>query len=262
VSFGKPFILLLILAAATPALAAAGPAPEKTAPPARLFTEAGEAYDAGDFHRAIEAYEELIRNGYGEGVVYYNLGNAYFRDGDLARAVINYRRARRLMPRDAELQENLDYCRTLVIDEVKTAAAPGPVQYIIQPLKSYSLNELSAGASALFIVAMLAALAAILTAAPRVKVYFKRISWLFLAASLVLGAGTGYIIHGEKQTPPAVVLEDRLEVLAGPGDTFSAMFVLHKGAETTILRSRGEWKQILFPSAGRGWVHKSAIEKI
>ena len=73
------------------------------APPAQAdadatFTRANADYAAGKFPSAIEGYESLVKSGQWNPSLFYNLGNAYFRTGDLGRAILNYERALALDP--------------------------------------------------------------------------------------------------------------------------------------------------------------------
>jgi len=82
------------------------------------FFKANEAYKAGDFKEAIQGYEGLIRSGIVDGHIYYNLGNAYFRLNRLGHAILNYEKARLLMPRDADLLFNLSQARGKIQDAI------------------------------------------------------------------------------------------------------------------------------------------------
>ena len=62
--------------------------------------EAEEAYAKEDYTQAIELYESVLKS-YGESaMVYYNLGNAYYKAGKVAPAILNYERALLLNPGD------------------------------------------------------------------------------------------------------------------------------------------------------------------
>ena len=80
------------------------------------FFEANQAYKNHQFQQAIDGYIHLIENGHENGQVYYNLGNAYFRIGDLGRAILSYERARLLIPRDGDLSFNLSHARNQTQD--------------------------------------------------------------------------------------------------------------------------------------------------
>ena len=68
---------------------------------------ANNAYQEQDYETAIDRYEQLIQQGYTSVALYHNLGNAYFRSEAYARAVLYYRRALRIAPRDQQLLQNL-----------------------------------------------------------------------------------------------------------------------------------------------------------
>src|SRR4030095_1931656 len=57
------------------------------------FIEANQEYAQGHFKEAIDQYEAIVRSGQWSANLFYDLGNAYFRTGDLGRAILNYERA-------------------------------------------------------------------------------------------------------------------------------------------------------------------------
>ena len=106
------FILLLFFSGGS-CFAADTPSAEE------LYFEANRAYKEDRYPEAIDGYLELIGQGYVNGHLYYNLGNAYFRAGQLGRAILNYKRAQLLIPRDADLNFNLRYA----LDQTQDAIA-------------------------------------------------------------------------------------------------------------------------------------------
>src|SRR5436853_7155031 len=81
------------------------------AQPAAQFAKANQEFAAGDFKAAIGAYEELVRSGQDTPNVFYNLGNAYFRQNNFGHAILNYERALALEPHHPEAQANLRVAR-------------------------------------------------------------------------------------------------------------------------------------------------------
>lgn len=66
--------------------------------------EADQAYQANDFAAAIEKYEAILNTEGESADVYYNLGNSYYKEKNIAKAVLNYERALLLNPGDADIR--------------------------------------------------------------------------------------------------------------------------------------------------------------
>ena len=93
------------------------------------FAKANREYAAGHFQAATEGYEALVRAGQSNASLFYNLGNAWYRRGDLARAILNYERALALEPQHAEATANL----RLVRDQARALelTAPWPERFLV-----------------------------------------------------------------------------------------------------------------------------------
>src|SRR5205814_513210 len=86
------------------------------ADPHTAFYQGNAAYKAGDYAGAAGAYERLLNAGLASGPLYFNLGNAYFKNGHVGQAILNFERAHRLMPRDPDVRANLAYAAEIAKD--------------------------------------------------------------------------------------------------------------------------------------------------
>src|SRR5256885_5435373 len=75
------------------------------------FSRANDEYARGQFQEAVHDYESLVQAHEWSAPLFYNLGNAYFRSGDLGRAILNYERALALEPQHPESLANLTVAR-------------------------------------------------------------------------------------------------------------------------------------------------------
>src|SRR5262249_36809000 len=93
-----PTLIALILVSSVGAVAAEPGTRERT------FLHALEVFDAAkaaaDYRESAALLESLLTDGFKNGAVYYNLGNAYFRAGEYGRAIAAYRKAKAFRPRD------------------------------------------------------------------------------------------------------------------------------------------------------------------
>ena len=94
-------------------------APEKTS--GTQMAEANQLYEAGQYQEAASAYQSMVDAGADDGALYYNLGNACYKSGDLGRAILNYRRAQIIDPRDSDIETNLQIAREQTVDQLETS---------------------------------------------------------------------------------------------------------------------------------------------
>ena len=240
--------LLLVIVFMTIPLAVTGGAAVDVSP-------AQQAFEQGDFARAVSLYESLIAANGATAAGYYNLGNCYYRNRQPGRAIVSYERALRLSPRDGDIRYNLDFVR----EQLKQ---PGQsmTEVITDAITSYAtIDELSIATSFFFILAA-CALAAFM---------FTRRRFLLMAGAgliipaLVCATWLGLTVHNQQFTSRAVVISGPADVRNGPGTENSVGFTLPEGKKVTVLSGKDEWAAIGLAAEGlKGWVEKKYLEKI
>lgn len=79
--------------------------------------QADSAYNKEDYRLAIELYNRALAQDGASSTIYYNLGNAYFRNDKLGKAVLSYERALRINPTNKDAQTNLEFVRNRIQDK-------------------------------------------------------------------------------------------------------------------------------------------------
>ena len=109
---------------------------------------AENSFKKGNFLKTIEMYESLIQiEEVEDPYVYYNLSNAYYRAGNIGKAILNIEKASKLAPRDKDIKENMQFLHAEAGQEREQN-----IQDIL--LKHFSLNEITI-ASSIFIILFL-----------------------------------------------------------------------------------------------------------
>ena len=217
------------------------------------FFKANQAYKVGDFQEAIEEYLRLIRSGHGGGQIFYNLGNAYFRAGQLGRAILEYERAQLLMPRDPDLNFNLSHARDQTRDAIEESR--GFIETAFFWVKSFNLNELFWS---------FALLNLLLWAILIIRLFHKS-EWLYYILLLILsswfvaGLSFGLKYYWISSDDRAVILQKEVNILAGPEEDDTVLFKLHEGTVVYQERSEDGWSLVRLPDKKRGWVKSKAI---
>ncbi len=251
-------LALLLLGVGVPyAAAATSTAAAASEPDAgQLFFEANQAYKDGDYARAARLYGRITQSGRASGHVYYNLGNAYFRLGEPGQAVLNYERARSLIPRDADLRFNLAYARERTRDAVDPPAPPLSTTFFW--LERFSLDE---------VLLVFCVLNALFFAALMLRLAFKR-EWTFTLALtltavwLIGGASLGVKAFQALHDSRAVIVARAAAVLAGPDPQDTVLFELHAGTVVESERREEGWTLIRFSTDKRGWVESAHLAPI
>ena len=227
------------------------------------MSRANQLYENGHFSEAVQTYQQLVDQDYVDSALFYNLGNAHYRRGDLGKAILNYERAALLAPRDGDIQANLTYAFGQTIDQYE-AVANSPLAQWTQAISSkLTLNEMSKLALVSFWVL---ALLFILYRHIRNPGLQKglRYALVFTLLIFVLSAVTlGGRIYSESSNPTAIVTVESVEVVSNPGEGGVAQFTLHSGAQVILLETRGQWAQLALPGDQfQGWVPVEAVEEV
>jgi len=220
------------------------------------FFEANRAYQNDRFSEAINLYQDLIQNGHGSGHIYYNLGNAYLRNGDLGRAILSYEMARLLIPRDDDLIFNLSYAQSKIKDFIGDDQVSPSIAFL-------SLDSVNRYEAFFVFTLMNAGFFGILCVRR-----FYRTEWLyylsiFLGIMISIGAATvGLKWYLTISDDRAIVLAEELNVRAGPALEETLLFKIHAGSVVHHERSEGDWALLHLSKDKRGWAKADMLERI
>jgi tetratricopeptide (TPR) repeat protein len=212
-----------------------------------MFAKANTAFAAGQFKSAIQQYQTVVQSGEWSANLFYDLGNAYFRDSDFGRAILNYERALELDRNHPEADANLRIARD------QTHA----LELAAKPLEKY-LNFVGAKSFAI--------LAAILFWGTIILLILRRRKLVWMTIGFLLTASCGLAAYklesGTRGQAVAVVVGDNVEARVATADSAKSVLALPPGSEVVILQERGDWSYAALPNNLRGWIPTKAAEKV
>jgi tetratricopeptide (TPR) repeat protein len=223
--------------------------------PAGPYNQGNQLYARKDYAGAARAYQQALKAGPSADVC-YNLGNALFKSGRIGPAIVQYRRAHHLQPRDADIGRNLSFARSYRVDRVLTV--PGPVARVLdETFHLLSRREAALLAAVSFLLAALSL---------SVWVVRRRTVWILgttvLAALSLFGLITQWVWAGEVGAQPAVIVAPEVNALSGPGEEFKQILLLHDGTEVRIREKRGGYLLVQLPGGSGGWIRSDAVERV
>jgi len=251
-------VVPLLMLALTPLLpsAAGGEAAE-------LFRAGNEHYAAGEYEEAVRHYQQLLNQGFSSDAVHYNLGNALFKLGRLGPAIVQYEKAALLAPQDADIRANLDYARSLTLDKVSGSGAQTTEFFVERLLDMTTLDQDAVSFTVVYLIAG-ALVAGWIVTRPGERLH-RAIIWALPVAAVPLILLTGILgvkLYRAGTLVHAIVLEQTLDVMSGPGDENTRLFTLHEGLKVRVRSQQGSWMLISLESGLNGWVPVSSIGTI
>ncbi len=221
---------------------------------AEAISNANSEYNAGRYAEAAELYESAVRGGETNAALFYNLGNARFRLGEMGQAILQYERALALEPQHPEAAANLqlarDKARALQLRQMWWERISSRVT---------TAQSIVAVSIAFWIAAF--ALSAWLFSRRRspitVGILVISVAVLWLAAVVL------YLREaGKKGRDFAVVTAQKAEARVATADSAGTILILPPGSEIKILSTRGDWIYAALPNDLRGWIPAASAERV
>ncbi len=227
-----------------------------------LLTAASKAYNNGEYSEAA-AYYETVAAEYGiSAKLYYNLGNAYYKAGEIARSRLNYERALRLAPHDKDIQFNLEMCEAMVVDKTESLGDFLLARWFRQVRELFASNVwswLSIGLFWLFLISLCVFFF------NKVRIWRKSffiiaiISLIISVVSLIFATQS---YRAQVFSDQAVVFEPSVTVKSSPDRSGNDLFLLHEGTKVSIKSTLGEWSEIVLEDGNVGWMPSSGLQVI
>ncbi|MBI9052914.1 MAG: tetratricopeptide repeat protein [Bacteroidales bacterium] len=219
-----------------------------------LLEKANSLFIDGKYQEASETYENILKLGYESSDLYYNLGNAYYKQNVISQSILNYEKALLLAPNDDDIKYNLELCNRLVIDQIETL----PVFFItgwIRNLRNLFSSDLWAAIS---IVLFTLALTFISFYFYSKGISFKKLSF-WLGFVLAVFSSISFVFSNQQKNTiisgkTAIVLSPSVTVKSSPDASGTDLFVIHEGTKVSIDDNISEWSEIKLSDGSKGWI--------
>ena len=229
----------------------------------QLFASGNEAQSKGEaaelWRKSAARYELAIREGgLANGPLFYNLGNVYFRLGDMGRAILNYRRALRFMPNDRNLLTNLEYARRSRQDAIEEQEAKKVLKTLLFWHYDFSLATRELIFNISFCAIWLIAAIMKFWRAPFLKV---ALPCAFLVAAIMAASMVTTEIY-EHKYKDGVIVAEKCFGRKGNSKTYENSFKepLHAGTEFVVIEQRDNWLEVRLANGMTTWIPESDAE--
>lgn len=232
------------------------------AQPEALLEEGNELYKAEDYSGAIQKYSAVINEGYESPVLYFNLGNAHFRNGNLGESILFYEKGLKLSPGEEDIEYNLAIAKARTVDKIEEVPQIFIIEWWDTLLASFSVSTWGLFLIFWFVLFTIS-VAVFLTA--KTGLTQKLGFWsgsLFLFLTLTVGVFLFADYTRETSRVDGVLLSEVVSVKVSPDRNSNDAFILHEGVKFRIEDNVGDWSRIKLSDGKVGWVNKTTYEII
>lgn len=226
-----------------------------------LFAEGNQAFEAKAYEKAIQAYEGVLAMNKESAELYFNLGNAYYRNNNLGKSILNYERAKRYAPHFEDNNYNLSIAQNKTIDNI-TPVPPFFLAVLWQGIYQLMSPSIWGILGVLMLLASVGGVAYWLLSAERVRKqqgFYGAIAGL-LCAILFLAAGNSY--HQYQNNKQTAILMQQVDFKDGADELSNTISALHEGLKVYLIESINDWQKVQLENGEVGWLPVGSFEKI
>lgn len=224
-----------------------------------LADSAQKAYEKQQFGVAANYYERILAGGQTSAKLHYNLGNAYYKDNQLGKAIYQYELAKKLDPRDEDIKNNLRIANSKILDKIE-----GKENFLAGAIKSglYTMHTttgwawLSIGLVVFTVFCLIGFIVSTKLLLKRVFFWLSLISAVKFVVVLLVGFGA---LHEQNKKTRAIVTAPVVQVLNAPNESGKAKFSLHEGTKLTVLSTNEEWTSVQLANGNEGWIRTKEL---
>ncbi|PBQ30813.1 hypothetical protein CNR22_03155 [Sphingobacteriaceae bacterium] len=219
-----------------------------------FLEKAEKAYDNKKYKVAIESYEKLIKEGYKSYQLYFNLGNSYYRNNELGKAIYYYELARKIEPNDEDVRINLAIASGKTIDKIDSKE-----NFFITAVKTNLLSSFTTTTWAWITVAscVLGCILFFIFINANTLI-IKRVSFLLSCLLFITFAITYFLgysaVKARYENKFAIILTREIRIMNEPTAMAKVKFNLHEGTKIRVVENNGNWLLIKLDNGNEGWV--------
>ncbi len=227
-----------------------------------MLDSANAAYAKGDYTKAIKFYENIISKGEVAPELYFNLGDAYYKSSNLGYAILNYERAKKLLPDDEDINVNLKLANQKIEDKIEVAPQLFLTTWkngVVDMMNEKSWSELCI---LLIVISLILFCVYIFT----VHQGLKKLGFWGGSVLIILSVFIFFVAKHKyeltKTSSNAIITSAAATVYGSPTEKGTKLFILHEGTKVDITEDNGEWVEIKIANGNVGWLPSKSIVAI
>jgi tetratricopeptide (TPR) repeat protein len=219
-----------------------------------LVTKGNRFYQSGSFDKAAELYQQVVNSGYESPVLYYNLGNTYYRLGKIGYSILYYERAAKLSPGDEDIAHNLALANSRIVDKIDTVPPFFLFKWWESLLAIFSISGWTYTAYLFYILILISIGLFFFTKSPFQQKLALYTSAIFILLLIFTSTLLSIRMNRELNLKSGVVIEQAVNVKLSPDEKSADAFVLHEGLKVRLEDKVNDWVRIRLNDGKVGWL--------
>lgn len=226
-----------------------------------IFDNAVQAYNLGEYDKAILLFTQITENQQESAALYYNLGNAYYKKGEIAPSIYYLEKALKLTPNDSDIQNNLELAQRMKINQWVETPKNWAEKWIEKISNLFSLEHWTIQTiifSSLFSVFFLGFYF-------NRKTFWKRLLFSLSILSILISTGSfiiSYDINRKSKETYAIVFEKKIQIYSEPNTFSTEIFSLQEGDKLQVVNELNQWIKIQLSDGRNGWTKTDFVKKL
>ena len=230
---------------------------------AKLLFEKGNAcYAKAQYQAALNTYRKILNEGYQSAIIYYNLGNASYKMGDIPHALLYFEKGHKLAPGDEDINFNIRLIDTKITDKIDQVPEFFVTKWYKELLLGISINTLSIFIVVIVLLASVMLIIYLFT----ISLFIKKAS--FYASFILFILGVTLIFVANRQVSyfhnhhQAIIFGSSVTIKSSPDAKSKTLFLIHEGTKVNVLESSNGWNKIGINNGNEGWMKGSDLREI
>ncbi|MFK8039376.1 MAG: tetratricopeptide repeat protein [Crocinitomicaceae bacterium] len=221
-----------------------------------LLKSADSAYQAHQYDESINLYTQILSEQKHSASLYFNLGNAYFKNNEIGKAIWAYHKAKKIDPKNDDINYNLKFASDLTKDKIEQSNT-GISKWVAKVFFGQSINFWAIIALVILVFSSIGFYMYKITKQKNQRAIYLIIgiitATLFLITFSIAITHKNHVIslnHG-------IVIESVIKVRTAPTIEDATAFELHEGAKFKLIQNQGDWYRIKV-GKNEGWILKQS----
>jgi len=222
------------------------------------LADGNSAYNEGNYTNAIDQYNLVLSMEMHSAALYFNLGNAHYKLGNVAESIFYFEKAKQLAPQDKEIENNSLFAKNMTLDSIEILPKTQLKTLSDKVLSIFTLDQW-----ALFSIILLW-LSIFFFVFYRInkKIELKRILFVLGVLFLLLFSvtiGLTETKNSQEKIKYGIIFSEEIQIWGEPNERADILFLLHQGTSVEVIDELEGWSKIRLANGSEGWIKNQGI---